>query len=273
MDTPFAHQEKEVQVLIRLGLTCNQAKVYLALVRSGMSSARTISNASKVAREDIYRIIPKLQELGLVEKVIDSPSMNRAIPIKDAFTILMGIRKQVTSELEEETKEIIQNFETNKIRSVFEKERQEFILIPREQAVIKRKKMIDDAQKRVDLITSWDRYAQSSDSYDTNIENALKKNVEFRIIIGKPKDEKLLLELIQIWREKYHSYKARWIPSTLEARLMLVDEKEVLFAKLATTGFEDPFLWSINQSLVSVVQDYFEMMWAASFEIKATSVT
>jgi sugar-specific transcriptional regulator TrmB len=266
-------QEKEVQVLIRLGLTCNQARVYLTLFRSGMSSARTISETSKVAREDIYRIIPKLQELSLVEKIIDSPSMYKAIPIKDALTILMNSRKQETSKLEAEINDIIQNSEINKIRRVFEKETQEFILIPKEQAVIKRKKMIDNAQKRVDLITAWERFNESVVSYDTNIENALKKNVELRIIIGKPKNEKLLLELTKVWREKYVSFKTRWIPNYPSARVTLVDAKEVLFAKSVTTGFEDPFLWSINQSLVAVVQDFFETMWTASFEPKTTSVT
>jgi hypothetical protein len=32
---------------------------------------------------------------------------------------------------------------------------------------------------------------------------------------------------------------------------------------------ESPFLWSINQSLFSVVKDYFEMMRISSSEIKA----
>jgi len=267
LDTPSVPQEEGVQVLVRLGLTCSQARVYLALVRSGMSKAKTISKASKVAREDIYRIIPKLHELGLVEKIIDAPTMYMAIPIKDAFTILMKRRKQVTSELKAKTKGIIQYFNNNNIRTTLEEEEQEFVLMPTERAVVKRKQMIDGAQRRIDFITSWERFTQSNVSYAENLRNALKKNVEIRVIVGKPEDEKSMLELIQPWREKYHCYDARWIPGTPNARLMLVDNQKVLFAKsVATRSEESPFLWSVNHSLVSVVKDYFEIMWITSLE-------
>jgi sugar-specific transcriptional regulator TrmB len=265
-------QEETVQVLIRLGLTCNQARVYLALVRSGMCTAKTMSNVSKVAREDVYRIIPKLQELGMIEERIDVPSVYAAAPMQEAFRILMKNRKRVTTELEAKTKEIIQNFKNgtgNGTGKPLEEDTHEFILIPKERAVIKRKRMIDDAQKRLDFLTSWGRYAQSNVSYTENLRNAMKRNVVIRIIVGKPKDEKSLLDLAHSWREKYPFFNVRWISSVPEACLMLVDEKKVLFAKSAANSFEEsPFLWSTNQSLISVVRDYFEMIWLTSSEIK-----
>jgi sugar-specific transcriptional regulator TrmB len=269
MNIPLVPQEEAVQILIRLGLTCNQAKVYLALVRSGLSTAKTISKNSNVAREDIYRIIPTLQELGLVEKIIDTTSMYTAITMQEAFKILMKSRKQATSELQAKTKEIIQNFNNNNIKTALEEEAHEFILMPKERAIIKRKKMIDNAQKSINFITSWERFTQSKVSYTTNLTNALKKRVEIRIIVGNPESEKSLLSLTQSWREKYPCFRARWIPSNPDACLMLVDNQKVLFAKSTTTSFEESsFLWSINHSLISVVKDYFEMMWLTSFEIK-----
>lgn len=226
-----------------------------------------------MAREDIYRIMPKLQELGLVEKIIDAPSMYAALPIQDAFETLMKSRDKVTCELQAKTKEIIQNFNNNNIRTTLEEEEHEFVLMPIERAVSKRKQMIDGAQKRIDFITSWQRFTQSDVSYAANLRNALKKNVQIRVIVGKPEDEKSMLEIIQSWREKYHCFNARWIPRTPNAHLMLVDNQKVLFAKSTTTSFEESsFLWSINQSLVSVIEDYFEMMWTTSSEIKAKNV-
>jgi len=54
---------------------------------------------------------------------------------------------------------------------------------------------------------------------------------------------------------------------------MLVDNQKMLFAKpVAVSLKESPCLWSINQSLVSVLQDYFEMIWATSSGIKAKNV-
>lgn len=264
-------EAEAVQVLVRLGLTCNQARVYLTLVRSGMSTAKTISKSSGVAREDIYRIIPKLHQLGLVAKRLDTPSAYTAVPVQAAFMMLIKNRKQATAELEAKAKEIIQNFKNNTTPAT-EEEPYEFILIPKEAAAAKRKMMINDAQKRLDFVTSWERFTQPDASIATNLRNALKRNVEIRVIMSEPKGEKSSPELFQSWISKYPLFKPRWVQSTPEARLMLVDEKKVLFAKSAEASFEEsPFLWSTNRSFVSVVQNYFDMLWLASFEIKTTN--
>lgn len=92
-------QNGELSILTRLGLTINQAKVYLALVRSGVSNAKTISNVTKIARHDIYRVTRTLEELGFVERTITVPTKFTAIPIREGFSMLQKRRNKVTSEL------------------------------------------------------------------------------------------------------------------------------------------------------------------------------
>jgi sugar-specific transcriptional regulator TrmB len=264
----LASPEEGVQVLIHLGLTSSQAKVYMALVRSGICTAKAISKGSKVAREDIYRIMPKLQELNLVEKIIDAPAKYAAIPIEDAFTILLKSRDNATCRLRAKTNEIIQSFNGN-VRTPFEEEEHEFVLIPTERAVVKRRQMIDSAQKRIDLITSWERFNQLNISCAASLTNALKRNVEMRVVIGNPADEKSMAELVRPWREKYQCFDARWTSGTPKAPLMLVDDQKVLLAKSATTGSEEsPFLWTMNPPFVSVVRDHIEKIWLASTSLK-----
>jgi CRP-like cAMP-binding protein len=72
-----------VQTLTLLGLSFNQARVYIALAQSPMSNAQSISMVSKVAREHVYRTMNSLQKLGLVEKIITIPTKYKAIPIHD----------------------------------------------------------------------------------------------------------------------------------------------------------------------------------------------
>ncbi|MCW4047841.1 MAG: hypothetical protein NWE99_09855 [Candidatus Bathyarchaeota archaeon] len=57
-----------VQTLMGLGLTLLQAKTYLALATLGKADVKMISKASNVARQDIYRVMPVLQKLGLGKK-------------------------------------------------------------------------------------------------------------------------------------------------------------------------------------------------------------
>ena len=84
----MTNQERETQTLLDLGLTKAQATVYLTFVRSGQARVKTIRELSKIARQDIYRIINELVELGLVQKIIKTPNEFEAIPIMDGFSIV-----------------------------------------------------------------------------------------------------------------------------------------------------------------------------------------
>ena len=57
-------QEDLVKGLEIFGFTPNQAKVYLSIVGAGSSSVGKIAEASKLYRQDIYKIIPKLEKRG-----------------------------------------------------------------------------------------------------------------------------------------------------------------------------------------------------------------
>jgi sugar-specific transcriptional regulator TrmB len=102
--------KEEFEVLIGLGLTSRQSKIYLAIAGLEMATAKTISTVSGVRRENVYRIIPQLQEIGLIEKIIDTPIKFRAIEIKDAVLILLNQRIKQTDKLQKEAKIVIKNF-------------------------------------------------------------------------------------------------------------------------------------------------------------------
>src|SRR3989304_9053779 len=57
--------EQKAETLSSFGLTVKQAKVYLTLVFLGTSVVGEISKLSKVRREEVYRVMPKLEKMGL----------------------------------------------------------------------------------------------------------------------------------------------------------------------------------------------------------------
>jgi sugar-specific transcriptional regulator TrmB len=60
-------------VLVGLGLSARQAWVYLALLRVGPVRARVIAGLAGVPRQDVYRLLLELQQLGLVQKNLTAP--------------------------------------------------------------------------------------------------------------------------------------------------------------------------------------------------------
>ena len=61
-------EDEQVSVLVELGMTATQAKIYLSLAKSKSLTAHAIASIAKIARPDVYRILPMLEEAGLLRE-------------------------------------------------------------------------------------------------------------------------------------------------------------------------------------------------------------
>jgi sugar-specific transcriptional regulator TrmB len=258
----------EVQTLTRLGLTSNQARVYLALVRLGPSTVKTTSKYTNVERSETYRIMVTLEKLALVERIISTPFKFKAITPKHAIAVLMERRTRETSELQIITKGMLQHFENSNIRRALEKDEQQFILIPKKEASIqKRRKAIENAQRSIDVVNSWKRFPMTVFTYVEETRKALQRGVKIRVVTQKPKVRKAILELEEF--KKNPNFEVRYIPTQPQAVLSIYDEKEVFMTISATAALgESPTLWSSNPSFLATSQEYFESMWTTAIEEK-----
>ena len=93
-----------VELLMHLGLTLNEAKVYITLSEMETATARALSRNSGVTREFIYQILPKLYGKGIVEVAITTPKTFKAVPLKEAYEILMNHREKENKELQQKIK-------------------------------------------------------------------------------------------------------------------------------------------------------------------------
>ena len=75
--------------LKEFGLTFNQAKIYLAILRLGETSVEPVSKLSKVRREDVYRALPRLYQIGIVQRNLGTHLKVKAVDIRNAMDILM----------------------------------------------------------------------------------------------------------------------------------------------------------------------------------------
>ncbi|NIQ05427.1 MAG: TrmB family transcriptional regulator, partial [Candidatus Korarchaeota archaeon] len=78
-----------VKLLSEFGLTPNQARVYLTIARLKLATVRQISRISNVRREDVYRMLPKLEKMGLAEKLLGRPLKIRATPVEEGLSLLI----------------------------------------------------------------------------------------------------------------------------------------------------------------------------------------
>jgi len=265
------------EVLTHLGLTSCQARIYLALVCSGAATPKTISKESQVAREQVYREIPKLQALGLTEKIIDRPSKFKAIPIQECISFLMEKRTNRTLELQTDTEKLIKNFSSIKSETTFSEEENQFILVPKNERVLTTiRRGVETAQTSVDVVTSWKRISHSFVSFNGLYKKALSRGVKFRFVTEKPKNKKSLDYKKKITYDFHQSplFEIRHVNTPVTSIVSLKDKKEVLIFTSASSGLDEASaLWSNNPHLIEIADKYFEMMWTKSFEGRTLSTT
>jgi sugar-specific transcriptional regulator TrmB len=83
-----------VKRLTDFGLSVNQAKVYLNIAQSSTTNVNTISKNTHIHRQDIYKILPKLEKMGLVATTVDRPIKIEAIPVKEGLRNIVSMETQ-----------------------------------------------------------------------------------------------------------------------------------------------------------------------------------
>ena len=85
--------DENTDLLLGLGLSLNQARVYLVILKLEKTTVGQVAKYSKVRREDVYRIMPSLEKMGLIERLMGKPTVIRATPISDALSFLVAEEK------------------------------------------------------------------------------------------------------------------------------------------------------------------------------------
>ena len=260
-------QFSKLQVLIDLGLTKVQARVYLTLIESGPSRISAISRISRVARPEIYRNLSKLQRLGLVERIIETPLEYRAVLMIEGVSRLLQTKTQKYEKVRAEAKILLRATKMEKPNKKEQIKISQFVLIPRRRVIRRIRTAIEEAQLSIDLVLSWKRFSRGiASTFAESIETAWAKSVKIRFIIESPLESKTAKQLIQFCKEKPSS-QTRFTPHCPKATFGIYDKKEIyLIAKSKTDLPGSPALWSNNQNLISVAQDYFEILWLTAMK-------
>ena len=186
--------------------------------------------------------------------------------MQEGLSILLQHRASKTHELHEQATKIIRLWKNNN-SSLPQENKTNFVLIPPKKAVInRRKKQIEATEKSIDGLVSFRRLEPTAKTCIKEAKQALKRGVKIRIITEKPKNEQSIPKIINDL-EKNHSVKLRYLLNPPSAILTIYDGKELLITTSAKTDLgESPALWSNNPSLLSVMNDFYEIMWITAIE-------
>jgi sugar-specific transcriptional regulator TrmB len=253
--------DENTDLLLGLGLSLNQARVYLAILKLEKTTVGQVAKFSKVRREDVYRLLPSLEKMGLIERLIGKPTEVRATPIPNSLSLLVAEEKNKSDERLTSMKSNVQRLSLKDWKQPFPGEESIYILIAEKKAILaKTSELVGNSRKEVALIADKTRIipilAQFSDEY----KQAIKEGTQIRLIFEGESPDGLLKEKVKklIGGTSVH---VKFHREPLN-HFIMSDDKEALITTSKETGLgESPSLWTNNGNLIGVLRTGFESDW------------
>jgi len=256
--------DENMDLLLGLGLSLNQARVYLAILKLEKTTVGQVSKFSKVRREEIYRILPTLEKLGLIERLLGKPTEIRATLISNSLKSLVAEEKRKSDERLLDMKSKVKKLSLKEWTQRIPEEESIYILIPDKAAILtKTSNLIRDSRKEVALIADKAIIIPVLSKFLDEFRQAIKKGVQIRLIFegdnpdGLPKEKvKKLIGIASVHVKFHHEPLNHFIMS---------DDKEGLITTSKVSGLgESPSLWTNNSNLLGVLRTSFESDWEKS---------
>jgi len=253
--------QEEIQVLMKLGLTFNQSRVFLALDQQKKFTVKEISKISNVARETVYRIIPELQNLGLVEKEIAAPCKFLSIDFDAAITSLLNLRQQETNIILAKTQELLKNKKDLKKYQFLENE-SHITLLPSNDLVLRKiYEAIIALKKSYFIISPLKRHNRAILEFGKILNDALLRGVIIKNVLEKSENNDIIPKHVLEFHLQPRA-KIRTYVTSSQTTVLIFDEKEVFILLGAPSEFAGaPALMTNNEILVTLAIEYFETLW------------
>jgi sugar-specific transcriptional regulator TrmB len=252
--------DENTDLLLGLGLNLTQARVYLSILRLDRAKVGQISKFSKVRREEVYRILPALERMGLVERILGKPTIIRATPISDALNFLVTEEKTKSDERVSSMRIRVQKL-ASKDWAQGDLKESIYILIPDRLSILtKTSSLIKNSKKEVCFIADKGRVIPFLSQFLDEIRPAVKKGIQMRMIFEGSVYENLLKEKVR----KMLSGDSIHIKFHFEAlnHFVVSDDKEALVTTSKESGLgESAVLWTNNDNLIGVLKTSFESSW------------
>lgn len=249
-----------------MGLTCVQAKIYIALTHLGEASIGTVAKSTQTARQHLYEPLEKLEKTGLIKKIISNPPKYSVLPIENAVNTLMEIRNKENCELQNKATKLIKSLKEKQTTQQHQKETKTVSISGRKTFRRHSKEMLNNIQSSFDGLGNFKVFRRGFEGDSLSFIKALNRGVSFRHIISEPISEQTILGDENL-REK-PLWQVRIAPKPTPCNIFIFDKQTVVISATLNMIKDYSFYKSNCASFLCLAQTYFDMLWDNSAEIK-----
>lgn len=248
-----------IDPLTGLGLSCNQAKIYLAVALSNAETVKAISRISNVPIENVYRSMSGLEDLNLIVRTLTKPVKFRAMPLKEAITMLERRDKKERYELYKKATSLARNV-VNDVQKI-EQPNDETVLITSFYAWEQQLgKFVENAKELFQGITFPQCFRLGMFYNLKQYECSVKRGIDFQHLVHSSEedhyrlgDEKLSNN--PLWERKFTS------PSSIN--YVLIDNGTLFMplTKPCEIGKRFRGVVTTSSGLVALAKNYYDALW------------
>jgi sugar-specific transcriptional regulator TrmB len=247
--------DEEYQLLIDLGLSQLQAKVYLALLESDKRTATDINKKTKIARQEVYRIVEELEPKGIVTKTITSPVQFHPTPLPETLAILIETRINTTSNLLRK----IRTLKKTEISKPKINNEYFFKILDIPQSSVYKFPYDLRVLKKFDLLTTYQRWTERYRANRGRVDQLLKSRaIVMRVITEKPSPDQDT-SIVDFYR-KFSNFQIRFLDAKPKVMMRIYNERHVQVSEL-DPEIELSFIDSNHPQLFLLGKTVFEEMW------------
>ncbi|MBD3247317.1 hypothetical protein GF378_01720 [Candidatus Pacearchaeota archaeon] len=238
-------EEKVLKTLESIGLHKNEISVYIDLIKTGSSTAHDISHRTKIHRSNVYDIIDKLIEKGIVMESIEN-NVKTFYPIKPKN--LMNYLKQKEYAL----KKIIPQIE--KMHSMPKSKKRKVIMIEGIKAV---RSILDGFLEQEKPIYVYGIPKCALEELGGFIMDYHKRRIKKKIPMKHIYNKNAQKRIKQLNKMKYTE--AGYLPELYNTNITT----NICGNKVVLIFWETPISVMVieNQSIADAYQKYFDILW------------
>jgi sugar-specific transcriptional regulator TrmB len=258
----LSKQDNGVSIFTRLGLTLRQADVYIAIVKLGQPTAKQIAQTLQIARAEVYRVIPELQRLGLIKKIVNTPTSFEATPLSEALSLLLERDVEKRKAIRNEAEQFLLNFRNLNGEKPNQENSQYYLTLGLKKVERDYLRELSEIRVSKDCVLWW-RVILSVVDRDFNLlKKALEKGVKIRYVTHIPKGT----QMPQIIRKltETGSFEVKSASAIPKAGIDIFDKKIVHIITSSSSPKTIEVLQSNNPGVLALAQDYFELKWQSA---------
>lgn len=248
------------------GFTTNQAKVYLSIIESGSISVAKIAQNTQLHVQDIYKILPKLEKMGLITRTLEKPVQIKAIPVEKALTRLLLREKEKAEKrlnyLEDNLNDLMDSIKKAQLTDLPNEDGCFVPLITSEQVRNQAELTFGGAISSLDLVVNLDLIKPLMSRLSQNFERFNNAQVKVRLIIESALPLENAQTALQKALPKNAIITAKYVNKTKPMPYYVIDQAEVWISMEKETDVGLPcVLWTRGKNIVQFFHESFNEAW------------